>query len=88
MVESCLMSLNIKNEEAHRLAREIADLTGESMTSIVTEALREKLGRISGPDAAERMEAMLAIATETSPLLSGVDLDHGRLLYDEQGLPR
>ena len=31
------MSLNIKSEDAHRLARELAALTGESMTAAVTE---------------------------------------------------
>jgi antitoxin VapB len=37
------MSLNIKSEEAHRLARELARLTGESMTAAVTEAVRQRL---------------------------------------------
>ena len=40
------MSLNIKNEEAHRLARELAALTGESMTVAVIEALRERIERV------------------------------------------
>ena len=39
------MQLNIKNEEAYRLAREIADRTGESLTDVVTRALRERLER-------------------------------------------
>lgn len=82
------MSLNIKNEEAHRLAREIAERTGESMTSVVTGALREKLEQLDGPTSEDRLEAMLGIARECGPLLEGVGLDHGRLLYDEQGMPR
>lgn len=40
------MSMNIENEETHRLARELAALTGESVTAAVTEALRERLERI------------------------------------------
>ena len=40
------MSLNIKNEEAHRLARELASATGESMTVAVSEAIRERLERV------------------------------------------
>jgi antitoxin VapB len=40
------MSLNIKNEETHRLAQELARLTGESMTAAVTEAVRERLDRV------------------------------------------
>ncbi len=39
------MSLNIKSTEAHRLARELAQLRGVSLTHVVTEALREKLDR-------------------------------------------
>ena len=39
------MSLNIKSQEAHELAAELADLTGESMTKAVTEAIRERLER-------------------------------------------
>ena len=40
------MGLNIKNEEAHRLAAQLANLTGESMTAAVTAALRERLERV------------------------------------------
>ena len=39
------MSLNIKNEETYQLARELANLTGETMTGAVTVALRERLER-------------------------------------------
>jgi antitoxin VapB len=39
------MHLNIKNDEAHRLATELAQLTGENLTSAVTLALRERLAR-------------------------------------------
>ena len=40
------MSLNIKNQEAYRLAQAVARLTGESMTRAVTVALRERLDRV------------------------------------------
>ena len=39
------MHLNVKNDEAHKLATELARLTGESLTSAVTVALRERLAR-------------------------------------------
>lgn len=39
------MALSIKTEEADRLARELARLTGETMTQTVTTALRERLER-------------------------------------------
>jgi ribonuclease VapC len=40
-----VMQLNIKNDEAYRLARELATHTGESLTDAVTTALRERLER-------------------------------------------
>jgi antitoxin VapB len=39
------MALSIKTEEADRLARELARLTGESITEAVTVALRERRDR-------------------------------------------
>lgn len=39
------MALSIKTEEADRLARTLARLTGETMTQAVTVALRERLAR-------------------------------------------
>lgn len=37
--------LNIKSEDAYRLASELAGLTGESLTTAVTRALSERLQR-------------------------------------------
>jgi antitoxin VapB len=39
------MALNIKDPEADRLARRVAELTGESITRAVVAALREKLAK-------------------------------------------
>ena len=39
------MALSIKTEEADRLARALSQLTGESLTRVVTIALRERLER-------------------------------------------
>jgi antitoxin VapB len=39
------MALSIKTAEADRLARTLARLTGETMTEVVTVALRERLAR-------------------------------------------
>ena len=47
------MALSIKTEEADRLARELARLTGETMTGAVTAALRERLERQRAARAAE-----------------------------------
>jgi antitoxin VapB len=82
------MSMNIKNAEAHRLARELAELTGESVTTAVLESLRERLERMEGPTADERAELMLEIGRRTAPRLEVAETDHDRLLYDNRGLPR
>ena len=42
------MALNIKDEDADRLARELAAETGESITTAVTVAVRERLERLRG----------------------------------------
>ena len=39
------MALNIKSAETDRLARELAALTGESITEAVTKALDERIAR-------------------------------------------
>lgn len=39
------MALSIKNDEADALARELSGVTGESLTTAVTQALRERLDR-------------------------------------------
>jgi antitoxin VapB len=39
------MALSIKSVEADRLARELASLTGKSLTQIVTTALKGRLDR-------------------------------------------
>jgi antitoxin VapB len=41
------MALSIKTEEADRLARQLAALTGETMTEAVTRSLRERLERLN-----------------------------------------
>lgn len=41
-----IMALNIRKEEAERLARALATLTGESKTEAVIRALRDRLARV------------------------------------------
>ena len=84
------MGLNIKSEETHRLARELARLTGESMTAAVTEAVRERLDRVRRERGGGLAERLLAIGKECAVHLKGPfrSIDHGDFLYDEHGLPR
>jgi antitoxin VapB len=81
------MGMNIKDEEAHRLAKELAALTGESLTKAVTEAIREKLERERRKGLADRLMAIGkdAAAHLKEPFRS-IDIDE--YLYDEKGLPK
>jgi antitoxin VapB len=84
------MSLNIKNEKTHRMAQELAHLTGESMTAAVSEAVRERLERVRGKSRKGVAERVMKIAKECAPLWKEPfrSIDHGDLLYDEKGLPK
>ena len=84
------MSLNIKSEQAHRLARELARLTGESVTAAVTVAVRERLDRVRREQASGLAERLLAIGKDCAGRLKEPfrSADHADLLYDERGLPR
>ena len=85
------MGLNIKNERTCELARELADLTGETMTGAITVALSERLER----EKRERdKEALLrdvrAIAERCAALMGPGPsaVEHGDFLYNEHGLPK
>jgi antitoxin VapB len=84
------MSLNIKNEETHRLVRELAKVTGESMTAAVEKAVRERLARVRNSKKGGLAERLLKIGRECAPLWKEPykSMDHGDLLYDEKGLPK
>jgi antitoxin VapB len=84
------MSLNIKNEKTHLRVRELARLTGESMTAAVDTAVKERLERVRGTKRDGLAERLLKIGRECAahmkePYLS---IDHGELLYDEKGMPK
>lgn len=83
------MPLNIKDPEADRLARELSHETGESLTTAVATALRERLERVRGssrgPDLADELTA-IALRCARLPLLD--DRPEAEILgYDEHGLP-
>jgi antitoxin VapB len=84
------MSLNIKNDEAHRLARELAKATGESMTVAVSAAIRERLERVRGKSSDGLAERLLKIGRDCAAHLKepyrSMDID--KLLYDEKGMPK
>lgn len=81
--------LNIKNPEARRLALELSRITGETMSDVVTAALRERLERQTRQKRKKGLAAELtAIADELArlPVLDSRSLED--MLYDEAGLPK
>jgi antitoxin VapB len=83
------MGLNIKDETVHRLAREVADLTGDSMTGAIRRSLEEKLDQLKNArqqDKEERLRKLREITGKFPPPQPGVTSDHSDL-YDDDGLP-
>lgn len=83
------MGLNIKNEETHRLALELAAMTGESMAAAVAVAVRERIERVRAGKSGVLAEPLLAIGKDCAAHLKepSKSVDHGDLLYGEDGLP-
>ena len=83
------MSLNIKNEDIHRRAKELARLAGETMTVAVDRAIAERLERIRKKrNKASLVARLLEIGRECArlPVLDKSSLEE--MLYDERGLPK
>ena len=83
------MSLNIKSRDVHELAREVADITGETLTTAVKEALRERLERLRDEDAPHLADRLVAIGHDCASRLPEPyrSAEHGELLYADDGLP-
>lgn len=89
------MSLNIKNERVHALAREAARITGKSQTGVIEEALLRLLADYDADpvevDRQRRIDLMRQIAVEWHELPEARGDDRVREvedLYDhDTGLP-
>ena len=81
------VAFSIKNDEADHLARELVALTGESLTTAVTESLRERLERerrVRG----DRYEQILRCAERFAELPVVGDRTEDEIFgWDEHGLP-
>jgi antitoxin VapB len=81
-------TLNLKDPDAHGLAQRVAELTGESMTQAVVEALRERLSRLESQGQEERLIEMMTGAANRIASLPIVDprSDDEILGYGPDGL--
>lgn len=87
------VQLNIKDAETVRMARELADATGQSVTQAIKAAIERELNALH-KDSEDRLQRLHAIVQEArghwKPEFDGEELsvtykDH---LYDEHGLPK
>jgi antitoxin VapB len=83
------MPLNIKNDEAHDLARELSELTHSSITDVVTLALREALARERRRLHQERLVGDLNRIAEDCAALRVLDSRSAEAIlgYDQDGIP-
>ena len=85
-----VMSMNIKNKEAYQLTKQLAELTGESLTTAITKAVRERLDRVRCERGVDLAERLLVIGRDCAAHLKKPysTIDHDEMLYDERGLPK
>jgi len=82
------MALNIKDATAHRLAKELAERRGTTMTEAVTDAIAEALERTSTPQMSPKLLRLEEISRRAAnlPVLDARTADE-IVGYDAQGLP-
>lgn len=84
------MALRLKDPEADRLAREVAARTGETITTAVVVALKERLARLrTRPKRRPLREELREIGERCARLPNLDDRSPENIIgYDERGLPR
>ncbi|WP_395713416.1 type II toxin-antitoxin system VapB family antitoxin [Reyranella sp.] len=84
------MALSIKDPETERLARALAKLTGENITTATKRAIKERLRRVGGQGRkAALLEDMAEIRRRWSAMRVLDDRTPEEIVgYDEHGLPR
>jgi antitoxin VapB len=83
------MALNIKHPEADRLARALAQATGESLTVAVLTAIKERLQREAGRGDSEAVRRNIRAIQQRFAVKRLVDPRTADEIigYDERGLP-
>lgn len=83
------MPISVKNERTELLARKLADLTGETLTEAIGEAVSEKYERLRKARSGRTLVAELneiALRGARWPLVSELS-DDEILGYDQAGIP-
>lgn len=86
------MAISLKDEETDRLAREVAALTGETLTEAIRKALADRLERERrrrSPDRAGLAVRLNALGKECAALPDFDTRSADEIIgYDEFGVPR
>lgn len=88
------MSLNIKNERVHDLAREAARLTGKTQTGVIQEALERFIDETRRDEEEEARQRRIDILFAEIDAAEITDEDREATrrfmddMYDELGLPK
>jgi hypothetical protein len=86
--------LNIRSDEAYRIAHRLAKKRGQTVTQVVTEALRrqqkelEPTREVPARQAAETFRRLMELSERSARAARpGASSDHS-YLYDKHGLPK
>jgi antitoxin VapB len=82
------MVINIRDKETQRLVKELSKLTGESVTTAVTEAVRERLELTKSQRGSGLAERLLEIGRDCASRLQKPTEKYDESLYADNGLPR
>jgi len=83
------MALSIKNSEVDDLVRAVCEITGESLTSAIQVALRERLERLRQDrhrEVSEAVEALHEAIRARGPVNTVTYRESDEALWDESGL--
>lgn len=82
------MSINIKDPETDRLARDLAAKTGESLTNAIKHAIEERLVRESARTTISLADEIMEISRRASRIRPKSSATADEVIgYDDRGLP-
>ncbi len=83
------MPISIRNPLAEKLAREVAEKSGESITQAIIHSLEERLEHLQGRRQANSVEEEILRISERCRRLPDLDQRSPEAIlgYDERGLP-
>lgn len=83
------MGMNIKSEDTHRRAKELARMAGETIAEAVDRAVTERLERLRRRRNRKALAArLLKLGDQCSRLAVLDNRAPDEMLYDDHGLPR